>query len=104
MRGEEALRLWGEPGGDADFGRAVGDPDVVDRAFAAWQIEMDATDALVTATEDLGTISASTLPDRSLCARSSSTSSRSTRATVVTRTYFAGASTGGSASRRPDGC
>jgi uncharacterized damage-inducible protein DinB len=60
MRGEEAPRLWGEPGRDADFEGAVGDPDVVDRAFTAWQIEMDATDALVTATEDLGTISAST--------------------------------------------
>jgi len=60
MRGEEAPRLWGEPGRDADFEGAVGDPDVVDRAFTAWQIEMDATDAFVAATEDLGTISAST--------------------------------------------
>jgi hypothetical protein len=59
MRGEEAPRLWGEPGRDADFEGAVGDPDVVDRALTAWQIEMDVTDALVTAT-DLGTISAST--------------------------------------------
>jgi uncharacterized damage-inducible protein DinB len=59
MRGEEAPRLY-EPGRDADFEEAVGDPDVVDRAFAAWQIEMDVTDALVAATEDLGTISAST--------------------------------------------
>jgi hypothetical protein len=50
----------GEPGRDADFAGAVDAPDVVDRVFTAWQIEMDATDALVAATEDLGTISAST--------------------------------------------
>ena len=60
MRGEEAPRLSGEPGRDTVFEGAVGDPDVVDRAFTAWQIEMDATHALVAATEDLSTISAST--------------------------------------------
>lgn len=59
MRGEDAPRLWGEPGRDADFEGAVGDPDVVDRAFAAWQIEMDSTDALVAEAEDLGMMSAS---------------------------------------------
>jgi uncharacterized damage-inducible protein DinB len=60
MRGEDAPRLWGAPGKDADFDGAVGEPDGVDRAFAAWRIEMDATDALVAETEDLGTMSAST--------------------------------------------
>ncbi len=60
MLGEDASRLWGEPGHDADFQGAVADTDLVDRAFTAWQIEMDATDALVAATEDLGTMSAST--------------------------------------------
>jgi uncharacterized damage-inducible protein DinB len=59
MRGEDASRLWGEPGRDSDFEEAVGDPDVVDRAFAAWQIEMDATDALVAETPNLGTRSVS---------------------------------------------
>jgi hypothetical protein len=60
MLGEDASRLWGEPGRDADFEGAVADPDVVDRAFTTWQIEMDATDAHVASTEDLGTMSAST--------------------------------------------
>ena len=60
MLGEDAPRLWGAPGQDADFDGAVGEPDGVDRAFAAWRIEMDATDALVAETEDLGTMSAST--------------------------------------------
>jgi len=60
MRGEDAPRLWGAPGQDADFDGAVGDPEVVERALAAWQIEMEATDALVAETEDLGTMSAST--------------------------------------------
>jgi hypothetical protein len=59
MRGEDASRLWGEPGRDADFEGAVGDPDVVERAFLAWQLEMDSTDALVAETEDLGTMSVS---------------------------------------------
>jgi Protein of unknown function (DUF664) len=60
MLGEGASRLWGEPGRDADFEGAIDDPDVVDGAFTAWQVEMDGTDALVAATEDLGTMSAST--------------------------------------------
>jgi uncharacterized damage-inducible protein DinB len=60
MRGEDAPRLWGAPEQDADFDGAVGDPEVVERALAAWQIEMEATDALVAETEDLGTMSAST--------------------------------------------
>jgi uncharacterized damage-inducible protein DinB len=59
MRGEDAPRLWGEPGRDSDFEDAVGDPDVVERAFAAWQSETEATDALVAETDDLGTMSAS---------------------------------------------
>jgi uncharacterized damage-inducible protein DinB len=60
MRGDNAPRLWGDAGRDADFDGAVDDRDVVDRAFTAWQIEMDATDALVSETEDLGMMSAST--------------------------------------------
>jgi hypothetical protein len=56
MRGEDAPRLWGERG--RDFDEAVGHPDVVDRAFAGWQIEMDSTDALIAETEDLGMKSA----------------------------------------------
>jgi uncharacterized damage-inducible protein DinB len=60
MRGEASPRLWGSPREDADFNGAVGEPDVVEGAFAAWQIEMEATDALVAETEDLGTMSAST--------------------------------------------
>jgi hypothetical protein len=67
MRGEDAPRLWGEAGRDADFDGAVGDPAVVDRAFTAWQIEMDATDSLVGETEDLGMMSAS--PDRPIALR-----------------------------------
>jgi hypothetical protein len=63
MRGEDVPRLWGEPGRDADFEGAVGDPEAVDEAFAAWQIEMNATDALVAETADLGTMSASTSAD-----------------------------------------
>ena len=59
MLGEDTSRLWGEPGRDVDFEGAVDDPEVVDRAFTAWQVEMDSTDALVAATEDLGTMSAS---------------------------------------------
>ena len=61
-RGDRVRRhveLWGEAGRDSDFEEAVGDPDVIDRAFALWQVEMDATDALVAETEDLGTMSAS---------------------------------------------
>jgi hypothetical protein len=60
MLGEDASRLWGESGRDADFEGAVDDADVVDRAFTAWRVEMDATDALVAATKDLGTMSMST--------------------------------------------
>jgi uncharacterized protein DUF664 len=60
MRGEDAPRLWGAPGQDADFEGALPDPDVVAQAFAAWQTEIEATDALVVETEDLGTMSAST--------------------------------------------
>lgn len=59
MQGEDAPRLWGEAGEDADFEGAVPDPDVVARAFAAWQAETEATDALVARTEDLGAMSAS---------------------------------------------
>ena len=60
MRGEDAPRLWGAAGRDADFEGALPDEDVVRRAFAAWRAETEATDALVAATEDLGRTSAST--------------------------------------------
>lgn len=59
MRGEDAPHLWGEASRDSDFEEAVGDPDAIDRAFELWQVEMDATDALVAETGDLGTMSAS---------------------------------------------
>jgi hypothetical protein len=103
MRGEDAPRLWGEPGRDADFEGAVDAPDVVDRAFTAWQIEIDAMDALVAATEDLGTISASTTAGpialREVLIHLIEEYARH----CATPTYFASASTGGSASRKQTG-
>ena len=61
MLGEDAPQLYcsrADP--DADFNGAVGDPALVEQAFAAWRAEQEASDALVAASPDLGRMSVST--------------------------------------------
>lgn len=58
MRGETLTRPWSSPEDrDADFDGAVGDPAVVDEAWAEWERACATTDAFVAQTEDLGTVS-----------------------------------------------
>lgn len=58
MRGETLTRPWSSAEDrDADFDGAVGDPAVVDEAWAEWERACATTDAFVAQTEDLGTVS-----------------------------------------------
>ncbi|MBA8795128.1 putative damage-inducible protein DinB [Friedmanniella endophytica] len=54
--GQDVPPLHGTPEDrDADFDGAVGDPEVVGRAFADWEAEMAVTDTMIASTADLGT-------------------------------------------------
>jgi uncharacterized damage-inducible protein DinB len=64
MRGQDVPKLYSAEGTrDGDFNDARADPDLVAEAFANWQAEIEATDALVAETEDLSTMSVSASKD-----------------------------------------
>ncbi len=54
MAGQDAPRLWGPRGADADWEGAAADPGLVESAWAAWREEVAFSDQFVAQTPDLG--------------------------------------------------
>jgi uncharacterized damage-inducible protein DinB len=56
LAGQDAERLWGPPGEDADWNGAVGDPALVDEAWAAWRKEVAFAERFVEENPDMGRV------------------------------------------------
>jgi uncharacterized damage-inducible protein DinB len=54
MAGEDAPRIWGARGTDADWNGASAEPALVDEAWAAWREEVAFAERFVEQTPDLG--------------------------------------------------
>lgn len=55
LGGQQTPTLFEGDGDDPEFDGALGDPEVVDAAFALWDESIAATDAVVASFDDLGT-------------------------------------------------